>query len=52
MAQLPQSIASAIEEERIEEVMTYLKAEIIVVDPEAEVALDGEKPIAQIVGSD
>ena len=52
VAQLPDSIADAIEEERIEDVMTYLRAEIIVVDPEAEVALDGEKPLAQMVGSD
>ena len=52
VAQLPESIAKAIEEERIEDVMTYLKAEIIVVDPAAEVALDGEKPLAQMVGSD
>ena len=51
VAQLPESIANAIEEERIEDVLTYLKAEIMVVDLEAEVALDAE-PIAQMVGSD
>ncbi len=52
VAQLPERIAKAIEEERIEDVMTYLKAEIIVVDSKAEVALDGEKPLAQMMGSD
>ena len=52
VAQLPESIADAIEEERIEEVMAYLRAEIMVVDLEVEVALDAEKPIAQMAGSD
>jgi hypothetical protein len=32
--------------------MAYLRAEIMVIDLEADVALDEEKPIAQIVGSD
>ncbi len=32
VAQLPEPIANAIEEERLEEVLTYLKAEIMVVD--------------------
>ena len=52
VAQLPESIANAIEEERIEDVLTYLKAEIMVVDPEGEVALDSEKPVEEMVGSD
>ena len=52
VAQLPESIANAIEEERIEDVLTYLRTDIMVVDMEAEVALDAEKPIAQMVGSD
>ena len=52
VARLPESIATAIEEERMEDVMAYLKSEIIVVDLEAEVALDSEQPIAQMVGSD
>ena len=51
-ARLPEPMANAIEEERIEDVLTYLKAEIMVVDLEAEVALDAEKPITQMVGSD
>jgi FlaA1/EpsC-like NDP-sugar epimerase len=51
-ARLPESIAKAIEEERIDEVVAYLRAEIMVADLEAEVALDAEKPIAQMVGSD
>ena len=52
VARLPESIAQAIEEERIDEVTVYLRAEIMAVDLEADVALDGEKPIAQMVGSD
>jgi FlaA1/EpsC-like NDP-sugar epimerase len=51
-AQLPEPIANAIDGEHIEEVLAYLRAEIMVVDPEAEVALDAEKTIAQMVGSD
>ena len=52
VARLPESIAQAIEEERIDEVTVYLRAEIMAVDLEADVAPDGEKPIAQMVGSD
>ena len=51
VAQLPEPTANAIEEERIEDVLTYLTAEIMVVDLEAEIALDAE-PAAQMVGSD
>lgn len=47
VARLPESVATAIEEERIEDVMAYLKSEIIVVDLEAEVALDSAQPVAE-----
>ena len=46
-ARLPESIATAIEEERIGDVLAYLKSEILVVDLETGVALDGEKEVAQ-----
>ena len=52
VAQLPVRIANAIEEERIGDILAYLKAEIMVVDPDAEAALDAEKPVTQMVGSD
>jgi hypothetical protein len=52
VAQLPESIATAIDEERMEDVMAYLKSEIIVVDLEAEVALNSEQPVAEVVGAD
>ena len=52
VARLPEAIVTAIEEERIEEIMAFLKAEIMVLDPEADVALDAERPIARMVGSD
>ena len=51
-AHLPEPIAHAIEEERIEDVLAYLKSEIMVVDLETKVALDAEKEVAQMVGSD
>ena len=50
--QLPKSIATAIEEERIEDVLRYLKSEIMAVDPETEVTVDVGQPVAQAVGSD
>jgi FlaA1/EpsC-like NDP-sugar epimerase len=46
-ARLPEPIAEAIEEERIEDVLAYLKSEILVVDLETEIALDVEKDFAQ-----
>ena len=52
VAQLPVRIANAIEEERIKDILAYLKAEIVVADPDAEAALDAEKPVTQMVGSD
>ena len=52
VAQLPEPIADAIEEERIQDVLTYLKSEIMVADLETEVALDAEKAVRQMVGSD
>ena len=51
-ARLPGSIATAIEEERIEDVLAYLKAEIMLVGREAEVALNGEEAGAQMVESE
>ena len=51
-ARLPESIAAAIEEERIEDVLAYLKAEIMLVGREAEVALNGEEAGAQMVESE
>ena len=47
-----QPIADAIKEERIEEVLAFLKAEIMVLDPEAKVALDRERPVVRMGGSD
>ena len=41
-ARLPESIAAAIEEERIEDVLAYLKAEIMGGDIETEIALDAQ----------
>ena len=52
VAQLPGSIADAIREECIQDILVYLKTEIMVVDHEAEIALDLGRPIAQAVGSD
>ena len=46
-ARLPESIAKAIEEERVGDVLAYLKSEIMVVDLETEVALDAAKEFAQ-----
>jgi hypothetical protein len=52
VVRLPYPIADAIKEERIEEVLAFLKAEIMVLDPEAKVALDRERPVVRMVGSD
>ena len=49
VARLPEPIAKAIEEERIGDVLTYLRTEIMVA---AEVARDSEKAVPQMVGSD
>ena len=52
VVQLPEPIADALEEERIQDILTYLKSEIMVADLETQVALDGEKPVAQMLASD
>jgi FlaA1/EpsC-like NDP-sugar epimerase len=44
---LPEPIAQAIEEERIEDVLAYLKSDIMVGDLETEIVLDAEKEFAQ-----
>jgi FlaA1/EpsC-like NDP-sugar epimerase len=51
-AQLPTAIAEAIDHERVEEVLAYLRSEILVVDLETEIVLDAQAEIAQAVGSD
>ena len=52
VVRLPEPIAAALEGERIQDILTYLKSEIMVADLETEVALDGEKPVAQMLASD
>ena len=52
VVQLPEPIADAIEEERIEDVLAYLKSEIMAGDPEIEVTIDAGQPVARSVGSD
>jgi FlaA1/EpsC-like NDP-sugar epimerase len=52
VARLPAPIADAIEEERIEEVLAFLRAEIMVLEPEAHCSLDNEPAIARMAGSD
>jgi FlaA1/EpsC-like NDP-sugar epimerase len=51
-AQLPKAIARAIDEERVEDVLEYLRSEIMMIDLETEIAIDSEQPIAHAVGSD
>jgi FlaA1/EpsC-like NDP-sugar epimerase len=51
-AQLPKAIARAIDEERVEDVLDYLRSEIMMIDLETEIAMDSEQPIAHAVGSD
>ena len=52
VVRLPEPIASAIEEERIEDVLAYLRSEIMAVDPETGVTIDAGQPVARVVGSD
>ena len=52
VALLPEPIADAIEEERTQDILAYLRSDIMIVDMETEVAIDGGEPIAQAVGSD
>ena len=52
VVQLPELIAKAIEERRIEEVLAYLRSEIMAGDPETEVTIDVGQPVARSVGSD
>ena len=52
VVRLPGPIADAIEEERIEDVLVYLKSEIMAGDPETEVTIDAGQPVARAVGSD
>ena len=52
VGQLPEPIADAIEGERIQEILAYLRAEIMVAGPETAVAFDAEEVLAQMVGSD
>ena len=52
VVQLPEPIANAIQEERIEDVLAYLKSEIMAGDLETEVTIDAGQPVARAVGSD
>ena len=52
VAQLPEPIADAIEQERILAILAYLESDIMVVNLETKVAIDGGEPVAQAVGSD
>ena len=52
VVQLPELIAKAIEERRIEEVLAYLRSEIMAGDPETEVTIDVGQPVARSVGSE
>lgn len=47
VAQLPEPVANAIEEERIQDVLTNLKSEILAIDPETEVTVDVGQPVAK-----
>ena len=48
---LPESIIAAVDEGCIEEIVAFLKAEIMVLDPKAEAAVDMERPVARMGGS-
>jgi len=50
--QLPESIVTAIEEGRIQDVLAYMKAEIMLVGREAGVAVNEEEAVAQMGGSE
>jgi FlaA1/EpsC-like NDP-sugar epimerase len=52
VAQLPGPIVDAIEGERIQDILVYLRDDIMVVELETEVPLDTDKALAQMVGSD
>ena len=52
MLQLPERIADAIEGDRLQDVLPYLKAEIMAFDLETELAPDTQEVLAQTVGSE
>ena len=52
VARLPEPIANAIEEGRVQDVLAYLKTEIIGIDLETDVTVDVGRPVARAVGSD
>ena len=52
VSKLPKLIADAIEEERIEDILAYLRTEIMGGGLEGEVGLDAEQGVIQMVGSD